>query len=126
MKSYFIQIFTLLSLFNILFLGAVEVQLRERIYTRNNKVGVKENEFCYVIYDPKQNYDNAIIICKNKSPQVKLFKNVGKIVGSSTGTPGWLEYSNYIGHKPLDSNKPGLVGGGRRVIFCDGPCKTKE
>lgn len=127
MKSYFIQIFILLSLFNACIFGASEFYIKEKINTLNNKVGIKEDEVCFVIYDQQQDYDNSTIICEKASDsKVKMFKNLGTIIGSSMGTPGWLEYSNYIGYKILDAGKPGLVGSARRAIFCDGPCEAKE
>ncbi len=83
------------------------------IKTDQNKVKIDNTDMC--VYIPKYN----IIMCKSG----KCFKNISKIVGSSTGTPPWLMYKNYIGYYLPESNKYAkLPGEARRVIFCDGPC----
>ena len=84
------------------------------IKTDQNKVNIDNTDMC--VYIPKHN----IIMCKSG----KCFKNIEKIVGSSTGTPPWLMYKNYIGYYLPESNKYAkLPGEARRVIFCDGPCE---
>jgi hypothetical protein len=127
MKLYFIATLISFCFISVNIVSHSQAITKEQINIQSNNADVASNEVCYVIYDPAKNYDDAIIICEKESDtKAKLFKNVGKIIGASTGTPGWLAYDNYIGYKIIDDGKPGLSGGGKRVIFCDGPCRLKE
>jgi hypothetical protein len=54
----------------------------------------------------------------------KSFKNIGRIVGSRTGTPPWLLYKNYIGYYvPMSYNTFEQLPANARVILCNGPCE---
>jgi len=81
--------------------------------TAHNKVGLEYVEVC------KFNPDLAKIICKTKegaeSPEV-FFDSVEVIEGSSTGTPPWLQHSNYIG-QTLGEDAHGMPGAGKRTIY---------
>jgi len=81
--------------------------------TTNNKVGLKYVEVC------KFNPESAKIICKTKegaeSPEV-FFDSVEVVEGSSTGTPPWLQYSNYIG-QTIGEDAHGIPGAGKRTIY---------
>lgn len=82
-----------------------------------NKVGIEKDDTCR--YISKKN----IIMCKSG----KSFKDIEIIVGSSTGTPPWLMYKNYIGYYlPKSNRKKTLPGQARRVIFCNGKCELIE
>lgn len=82
--------------------------------TRDNGVGIKVGEVC------KYNAAKSEIVCTSQT-----IENVEAIVGSATGTPGWLQYGkDYIGTSALGEGevmttsrfgaKPGAT---KRVIY---------
>lgn len=81
--------------------------------TRMNKVGLTD-ENC------KYNLEGSII-CKDTDGKETVIDNVKVITGSSTGTPPWLEYSNYIGQTSgtvgYTEGTSGAPGSGRRTIY---------
>ncbi len=90
--------------------------------TWKNKVKIKkiDGRCLYAKIDPKipgfENIEN-VIVCKSG----KVFKNVKREEGSSTGTPPHLMYDDYIGYMTVPSQKTInghlLPGSGRRTTF---------
>lgn len=115
-----VKCFTLTAMFFVFFSNYSERIAEPRnktINTELNKVGIEKNDICQ--YLGKKN----IIMCKSG----KCFKDINIIVGSSTGTPPWLMYKNYIGSYLPKSNKQKMLPGqARRLIFCHGKCELIE
>jgi len=129
MKSNFILSIVLASaaLVTVSAFGHKELFIKEPLNTHGNNVGIKEGEVCDIIYNPQaSSHNTCMVVCEGPGDQNKIFKNIGKIIGSATGTPGWDEYSNYIGSKAMDTGKVSAIGGIKRIIICDGPCEKKE
>jgi len=122
MKAQFILSVILLNLPSTYTLAGY-MYVREQINTEGNNVGIGSNEKCYLVRSLQNNARR--VVCKEGSHE-KRFTNIGEIIGSATGTPGKLAYSNYIGFRLLDEGKSGMVGSAGRMIICDGPCKPKE
>lgn len=93
--------------------------VRQPIDTRNNTVGIGEDDSCTVAWVGGGDITPAqyVISCKSG----KAFRNVAASVSSSTGTPGYLMYSNYIGTQLL--SKGTMPGAGQRLNYCKGTCE---
>jgi len=126
MKSNFIlnSILAIAAFFS-LNIVCSDVLIREEINVFGNKEGIKSDEKCFMIYS-SMNPANLTIVCEEAGKETHTFKNVGKVVGSATGTPPWLEFGNYIGSRLMDKGESHKMGEGKREIFCYGPCEKKE
>ncbi len=104
-------IFILVSFFAFQYLPGVVID------TSGNNVGIDANDHCVYTLLSK----SEIISCQSG----KTFKApIGKILGAATGTPPNLAYTNFIGTRLMPkSEKARIVGAGKRVIYCAGPCK---
>lgn len=64
-----------------------------------------------------------VVVCKSG----RVFPNVYQSIRSSTGTPSYLRFSNYIGDIKLAGTTRMSTGGSDKSIsFCNGPCKPKQ
>jgi len=129
--------------------GHKEVFIKEDIDTTHNTVGIDRAATCAIFYNPHHTpkHDECLVVCGGPGNHKKVFDNIGRVIGSSTGTPAWLEYKNYIGFKEfhnfvgskilVDSTGPETVkttvvhnkhedGIDRRIILCDGPCEKRD
>lgn len=94
------------------------------INTNGNSVGIESTDQCFYIPE-KENCSREHIVCTSG----KSFgedEAIETIVGSSTGTPPHLEFSNYIGSRILKDAEPLKMGSGRRAVYCLGLCKQKR
>lgn len=84
----------------------------------------KENDQCAFVEIPEHLSSAvgspSVIVCSSG----KLYKKLGVTEGSSTGTPPNLMYKNYIGHYNVPHEGPMMPGAGRRITYCNGPCKA--
>jgi len=130
MKSNFMlsSVIIMATLFTTALFGHKELFIKEHLNTHGNSVNIRSGAVCHVIYSPQQTkHHECMVVCEGPGNDDKIFKNVGKVIGSATGTPGWLEYKNYIGSKLMDTgNEKDDAGGAKRVILCDGPCEKKD
>ncbi len=103
--------------------------LQEPINVLGNTVGIKSGSSCHLVSNSPAGGSMVVeesIVCldaEGGQPE-KVFKLIGTVIGSATGTPPWLEYSNYIGQAQLPSEGKGL-GATKRIIYCDGPCHKR-
>ena len=116
-KTKYFTLITVLFVFFSNYSERIDEPVNKIVNINFNKVGIEKNDICQ--YLGKKN----IIMCKSG----KCFKDINIIVGSSTGTPPWLMYKNYIGYYLPKSNKQKMLPGqARRIIFCHGKCELIE
>lgn len=93
------------------------------INTSMNNVGISSSDVC--AYSEMPTNDNnsreGIIVCKSG----RRFRQVIQEKGSSTGTPGYLYYDNYIGQRIIPG-RAGMPGAGKRITYCAGPCEKSK
>lgn len=87
--------------------------LGQKVHTFGNNVGIAENDICY--------FSNNIITCLSG----KTFANPSQAQAATTGTPGYIMYQDkkFIGYIMSEPSKPGLMGSGKRIDFCQRACK---
>lgn len=83
--------------------------------------GIKNGLSCSLIIDRKP---GAPEITEIRCNDGTVYRNVRYQDGSPTGTPPWLEYSNYIGSYTYERSV--LPGGGKRRMFFDGQPRVKQ
>ena len=80
------------------------------INIKKNSVGIKDTDTCAIVKDRS----NRVLVCKSG----KVVRDVCKVVGSSTGTPGYIEYgTKYVGYRLLNSGHKERPGSGKREIY---------
>ncbi|MCL4360919.1 hypothetical protein M1446_01015 [Candidatus Dependentiae bacterium] len=83
-----------------------------------------QNEDCAYFKVPKELRSvigtRSMIVCSSG----RVFRNIGTVKGSSTGTPPHLMYKNYIGYNV--ESEGSMPGQGRRIVYCIGNCETKD
>lgn len=65
------------------------------------------------------------ITCYKNGQVTRTFENINFEESSLTGTPGYLMYENFIGWVKIEDSKSGMMGSGKKLNFCNGPCKRK-
>jgi hypothetical protein len=105
------------------------------INTYGNKLGIKADTVCALIdtFDPRfftaplwatTAVKNLLgsstygVLCTSDT----LYTNVGTKQSASTGTPGFISYTNYLGTIDL-GGAAGAVGSGKRRDICSGACQ---
>lgn len=90
------------------------------INTSMNNVGISSADVCAYGELPSKRIGidaEGIIVCRSG----RSFRNVNSEKGSSTGTPSYLYYDNYIGQRILPG-RSGMPGATKRITYCAGPC----
>lgn len=92
----------------------------ETIAHINTQGGIKSETRCsYVKFLDVSGTTKDKIICDDGSSfDAPVVKEV-----SSTGTPGWVTYTNFIGEYSLSNGV--LLGSGKKKILFDGPPRLK-
>ena len=80
------------------------------INIKKNSLGIKNGDTCAIVKDNNK----RVLVCKSG----KVIRDVCKVVGSSTGTPGYIEYANkYVGYRLLSAGSKSKPGSGKREIY---------
>lgn len=91
-------------------------------HTDHNNYGINDTDTCvYLETDPIKK--TGIVVCTSG----KTFLDVHTSIGSATGTPSYLYFSNYLGYANLPVTKEQhMPGASRRITYCVGPCIPKK
>jgi hypothetical protein len=90
------------------------------VNTSMNNMGISSSDVCAYGELPNNRIGvdpEGIIVCKSG----KSFRNVMSEKGSSTGTPSYLYYDNYIGQRIIPG-KSSIPGASKRITYCAGSC----
>lgn len=94
----------------------------KRIKMLDTHGGIKSDTQCsyYMYVDEVSGQEHEKIICNDGSE----YDRIEQIEGSTTGTPAWLDYANYIGSYQL--SKGLMPGAGRQKLFFDGRARRRQ
>lgn len=90
--------------------------------------GIKNGVVCTYtkteVIDPKTGHkkDHYVVTCADGSH----FDNVVEVIGSSTGTPAWLTYTNFIGSYIVAGTESRMPGATRAALLFDGQPQVKK
>lgn len=115
------RLVSVLAILLVLIQGQGYARQLETIHRLETAGGIKDDTQCsvYSYLDEESKSLRTSIICNDGW---RIDEPVS-IEGSTTGTPAWLEYENFIGSYEL--SKGILPGSGRQKMFFDGPTRHK-
>lgn len=103
------------------------LQAAKEVGTLQTGGGIKAGLTCTYekseIVDPQTGLkkNHYTVSCSDGS----TFANVEEIIGSATGTPAWLTYSNFIGSYIVAGSQSRMPGATRAVLLFDGKPQLK-
>lgn len=123
----------LVAVAGVLLYSSFATAQRRELDTRG---GIVEGKRCYVETEAVRGpgatevmEQQVRIVCEGPGRR-RVFKDVYSMQASATGTPPWLQFTNYIGTpkqpEKLPGSRPDLPGGRQRTLYFAGPPHLKE